>query len=469
MTKHRILIVDDDLSIRTMLQKLLEREGYEVITAFNGEDGVDMAEKETPDLILLDLGLPGIDGIEALKRIKKIDSEISAIMITAEGSIQSAVSAMKAGARNYITKPFNTEEIRLLVSETLETVRLRREVHLLRKAQRDTFDLDHVISESEGFKKVIRLAQRIAQSETTTVLIEGESGTGKEVIAKLVHFAGQRADGPFVPINCGAIPKDLVESELFGSEKGAFTGAAQTRAGKFESADGGTLFLDEVGELTLDNQIKLLRVLEEKTFYRLGGNKNIHVDVRIVAATNRELHKAIEAGDFREDLYYRLNVAAIYIPPLRDRQEDIIPLAEQFIKEFCGTFGKAPLKIRPEAEERLLTYQWKGNVRELRNAIERIVLLEEGTELRLEHLTFLHPRGTLRQATPQSNPTAPTASQNDNPFQLPAEGVILDELNKDLIKQALSITGGNQVRAAKLLGLTRGTLRYRLDKYGIQE
>lgn len=465
--KHKILIVDDDLAIRTMLQKVLEREGYDVVAALNGEEAVDLAEKEAPDLILLDLGLPGIDGIETLKRIKKNDSEIAAIMITAEGSIQSAVSAMKAGARNYITKPFNTDEIRLLVSETLETVRLRREVHLLRNAQRDSFDLDHVIAESEAFKKVIRLSQRIAQSETTTVLIEGESGTGKEILAKLIHYTGPRANGPFVPINCGAIPKDLVESELFGNEKGAFTGAAQMRAGKFESADGGTLFLDEVGELTLDNQIKLLRILEEKTFYRLGGNKNIHVDVRIVAATNRDLHKAIETGNFREDLYYRLNVAAIYIPPLRERQEDIIPLTEKFVKEFCGIFGKLPLKILPNAEERLLTYLWKGNVRELRNTIERIVLLEEGSELRLEHLDFLHPRGIARPATDPTSQTLPAVPQN--PFQLPPGGVVLDELNKDLIKQALSLTGGNQVKAAKLLGLSRGTLRYRLDKYGIQE
>lgn len=467
--KHKILITDDDLSIRTMLQKVLEKEGYSVLTALDGEEGVELAASESPDLILLDLGLPGINGIEALRQIKKNDPDMAAIMITAEGSIESAVSAMKAGARNYITKPFNTDEIRIIVAETLETVRLRREVHILRSNQRDDFDPTQIIAQSEAIKKIMRLSQRIAQSETTTVLIEGESGTGKEVIAKLIHYTGPRADGPFVPINCGAIPKDLVESELFGSEKGAYTGAAQTRAGKFEAANGGTLFLDEVGELSLDNQIKLLRVLEEKSFYRLGGNKNIHVDVRIVAATNRDLNKAIEEGAFREDLYYRLNVAGIYIPALRERQEDIIPLAEKFIKEFCGTFGKPPLTIEPEAEERLLTYAWKGNVRELRNTIERVILLEDGTVLKGAHLDFLHPPRHSRRNVVQS-PTAQSApTEQSGAFKLPPEGVILDDLNKDLIHQALEVTGGNQVRAAKLLGLTRGTLRYRLDKYGIQE
>ncbi|MBT4139951.1 MAG: sigma-54-dependent Fis family transcriptional regulator [Candidatus Latescibacteria bacterium] len=468
--KHKILITDDDLSIRTMLQKVLEKEGYSVITALDGEEGVELAASESPDLILLDLGLPGINGLEALRQIKKNDPDMAAIMITAEGSIESAVSAMKTGARNYITKPFNTDEIRLIVSETLETVRLRREVNILRSTQRDTFDPTQIITQSEAIKKVIRLSQRIAQSESTTVLIEGESGTGKEIIAKLIHYSGPRVDGPFVPINCGAIPKDLVESELFGSEKGAYTGAAQTRAGKFEAANNGTLFLDEVGELSLDNQIKLLRVLEEKSFFRLGGNKNIKVDVRIVAATNRDLHKAIEEGEFREDLYYRLNVAGIYIPPLRERQEDIIPLAEQFIREFCGTFGKPPLKIESEAEERFLTYAWKGNVRELRNTIERIVLLEDDDVLKGEHLDFLQPPRQSRRnvvQTPASHTTEPEAQSRT--FKLPAEGVVLDELNKDLIQQALEVTGGNQVRAAKLLGLTRGTLRYRLDKYDIQE
>lgn len=469
--KHKILITDDDLSIRIMLQKVLEKEGYTVLTALDGEEGVELAASESPDLILLDLGLPGIDGIEALRQIKKQSPDMAAIMITAEGSIESAVSAMKAGARNYITKPFNTDEIRLLVSETLETVRLRREVDILRSTQRDTFDPKQIITQSEAIQKVIRLSQRIAQSETTTVLIEGESGTGKEVIAKLIHYTGPRADGPFVPINCGAIPKDLVESELFGSEKGAYTGAAQTRAGKFEAANGGTLFLDEVGELSLDNQIKLLRVLEEKSFFRLGGNKNILVDVRIVAATNRDLHKAIEEGEFREDLYYRLNVAGIYIPPLRERQEDIIPLAEKFIREFCGAFGKPPVKIEPEAEERLLTYDWKGNVRELRNTIERVILLEEGDTLKAQYLDFLRPPRNSRRSVVQTPTDSTSSNDTDNGgnFKLPPEGVVLDDLNKDLIQQALSVTGGNQVRAAKLLGLTRGTLRYRLDKYDIQE
>lgn len=341
-------------------------------------------------------------------------------------------------------------------------MRLRREVEVLRTTQREIFSLDDVIAESESFKKVLRLAQRIAESESTTVLIEGETGTGKEVLAKLIHYTGSRSEGPFVPINCGAIPKDLVESELFGSEKGAYTGSTQTRAGKFEAANGGTLFLDEVGELSLDNQIKLLRVLEEKSFFRLGGNKNIQVDIRIIAATNRDLQDAISVGDFREDLYYRLNVAGIYIPPLRERQEDIIPLAEQFIHEYAASFAKPPLRLSPEAEERMLTYDWKGNVREIRNTVERLILLLDGESVSPEDLDFLR----INSRRPASR-TAETDPEDANPFKLPPEGVILDDLNKDLIQQALTLTSGNQVRAAKLLGLTRGTLRYRLDKYGI--
>ena len=331
---------------------------------------------------------------------------------------------------------------------------------MLRTAQRERIDLGEIIAESNAFKRVIRVAEKIAKSKTTTVLIEGESGTGKEHIAQMIHYDGNRADGPFIAINCGAIPKDLVESELFGNEKGAFTGATQSRIGKFEAADGGTLFLDEVAELDPANQIKLRRVLEQRSFYRLGGNKSISVDIRIVTATNRNLREATEQGDFREDLFYRLNVAPIYIPPLRERPEEILPLIHRFLREFSAGSRNPMNKIEPEAEHRMLTYPWKGNVRELRNAVERIVLLEEDDTLRLEHLSFLGP------STP--NLSGETGQRGDTPFQLPPEGVVLDDLNKDLIQQALSLTGGNQVRAAKLLGLTRGTLRYRLDKYGLQ-
>ena len=380
-------------------------------------------------------------------------------MITAEGTIETAVAAMKAGARNYITKPFNTEELQLLIAETLETVRLRREINVLRTAQRERIDIDNVVAKSQAFKRVIRVAERVARSDTATVQIEGESGTGKEHI---IHYKSQKADGPFIAINCGAIPKDLVESELFGSEKGAFTGAAQSRIGKFEAADGGTLFLDEVGELDPENQIKLLRVLEERSFYRLGGNKSISVDVRIVAATNRNLREATEQGEFREDLFYRLNVAPIYIPPLRERREDIVPLIQRFLKEFAAGSSDPISKLEPEAERRMLDHPWKGNVKELRNAIERIALLEDDDTLRLDHLGFLN----ISLAAPAS--AEDTDGGDTSSFQLPPEGVVLDDLNKDLIQQALSLTGGNQVRAAKLLGLTRGTLRYRLDKYGLQ-
>ena len=459
---HKILCVDDDLSIRTMLDKALRAEGYDVITAINGEEAVELAESQDPDLILLDIGLPGINGIETLTRIKKANPDASAIKITAAGTIETAVAAMKAGARNYIQKPFNTDELQLLIAETLETVRLKKEVVVLRSAQRDRSDIDNIVAESAAFKRVLDMSHKIAKSDATTVLIEGESGTGKEHIAQIIHYKGSRADGPLVAINCGAIPKDLVESELFGSEKGAFTGAAQSRIGKFEAADGGTLFFDEIAELSLDNQVKLLRVLEERSFSRIGSNKDIRVDVRIVAATNRNLREATEAGDFREDLFYRLNVATIFIPPLRERRDDIIPLVQRFLNEFAGASEDGMRKIDPQAERTLLNYDWKGNVREIRNAVERIALLEDGDTLLHEHLDFL---GGLRRTT---SAATDSASAGGDGFMLPTDGVVLDELNKDLIQQALEMTGGNQVRAAKLLGLTRGTLRYRLDKYGIQ-
>jgi DNA-binding NtrC family response regulator len=459
---HKILCVDDDLSIRTMLDKALRVEGYQVLTAMNGEEAIELFVSQDPDLILLDIGLPGINGIETLTRIKKAAPEASAIMITAEGTIESAVAAMKAGARNYIQKPFNTDELQLLIAETLETVRLKREVSVLRSVQRDRSDVDNIVAESPALKRVLKMSQRIAESDSTTVLIEGESGTAKEHIAQIIHYKGPRAESPFVAINCGAIPKDLVESEFFGSEKGAFTGAAQSRIGKFEAADGGTLFLDEVGERSLDNQIKLLRVLEERSFYRLGGNKTIHVDVRIVAATNQNLREATEAGEFREDLFYRLNVANILIPPLRERREDIMPLVHRYLNEFASTSVDDMRKVDPQAERVLMSYDWKGNVREVRNAIERIALLEEGDTLLPEHLHSLGP--IRRESRPDTLDT-----EAANGFRLPPDGVILDDLNKDLIQQALEMTSGNQVRAAKLLGLTRGTLRYRLDKYGIQD
>ena len=456
--EHKILVVDDDQTIRTILEKVLTNEGYAVVSAISGEEAVALADREQPDMILLDIGLPGMDGIEALAQIRKDDPDMAAVMITAQGSIASAVAAMKAGAKNYVTKPFNTDELRLIIAEILETVRLKREVQILRDAQKESIDFDRIVSESQAFKRIIQQAQRIAQGETTTVLIEGETGTGKEIIARLIHYRSSRAEDPFVPINCGAIPRDLVESELFGYEKGAFTGATQHRIGKFEAADGGTLFLDEVGELSPDNQIKLLRVLEEKAFYRVGGNKTIRVDVRILAATNCDLSQSVESGNFREDLYYRLNVAVLQIPPLRERIEDIIPLVKRFLQEFSGTFGKSMLRIHPDAEKCLMAYGWKGNVREIRNTIERIILLEDGDTLRADHLDFLWP----------DQKAGGSVETEGHIFRLPVQGIVLDDLNRDLILQALALTGGNQVRAAKLLGLSRGTLRYRLDKYGIK-
>jgi len=455
--EHRILVVDDDLTIRTILARVLEDEGHTVAQALSGEEALGIAQQERPDLALLDIGLPGIDGLEVLSRLRRDVPEIAVVMITAQTSVKTAVAAMRAGARNYLAKPFGPDEIRAVVGEALETVRLRREVQIHRDTQRRSVDLESIVGESEGFQAVLSLAGRVALSESTTVLIEGESGTGKEIIARLIHYRSGRSAGPFVAINCGAIPRDLVESELFGHERGAFTGAVQARTGKFEAADGGTLFLDEVGELAPDSQIQLLRVLEDHTICRVGGTKHTQIDVRVLAATNVTLDERVASGRFREDLFYRLNVAAIQIPPLRERQADIVPLARRFLSEFSRAFGKSMTGIAPGAETRLLDYPWRGNVRELRNAVERIVLLEDGDTLTEAHLRFLGGR----------QPELPLGQQRGEGYRLPPEGVVLEEVNRDLIRQALDLAGGNQVKAAKLLGLSRGTLRYRLEKYGL--
>jgi DNA-binding NtrC family response regulator len=369
---------------------------------------------------------------------------------------------MKEGAADFVVKPFDLNHLGVLIEKNLEHARLQFRVKLLQEELEEERSRSGIIGHSSALKKALETAEKLAQGENTTVLVEGESGTGKELLARFVHQKSSRADKPFITVNCGAIPKDLAESEFFGYEKGAFTGATEKmKQGKFELADGGTILLDEVRELSLEMQVKLLRVLEEKRFYRLGGTKEISVDVRVIAASNRELAKEVEAGRFREDLFYRLNVASIRIPPLRNRREDIGDLCSAFLREFCGRFNRAVSQISPEGMRYLETLTWKGNVRELRNAMERVVLLNNVPTLTAEHFAFLRQSGTVAPAADGANGKAFV-------LEIPPQGVPMNEVVRDLILKTLEIVGGNQVQAAKVLGLTRSKLRYRMEQLGIQ-
>jgi two-component system response regulator AtoC len=456
MYRYKLLIVDDDKQLQTSLRHLL-RGKYDIIIAGSGEEALSLLDGGTFDLILLDIRLPGIDGIDTLRALRKKNKEVLVIMMTAYEDIRSVVTSMKNGAFDYLVKPLNSDELEIIIQRALNNLRLQKEVDELRKAYVREFDIDDVVGESEGIKRALQMADKIAKSPDTTVLIEGETGTGKEVIAQMVHYRSGRLGKPFISINCSAIGRDLVESELFGYEKGSFTGGLQEgKKGQFEAADHGTLFLDEVSELTPTIQAKLLRFLEIKEFYRVGGTEKKKVDVRVVAATNKKLETMISEGLFREDLYYRLNVAKIFLPPLRERKEDIMPLAYLFMQKFNTKFGKNFNAISREGHDLLLKHPWQGNVRELRNCIERILLMEEGQEIKREHLASVL---VARETQPY---------QNIDAIQIPPSGIKLDELTKVLIRKAVDMKEGNKVHAAKLLGISRATLLYRIKKYGLK-
>ncbi len=374
----KILVIDDEKLIRWTLEDALRKEGYRVFSAETGEAGLRLVEEEYPDLILLDLRLPGMDGMEVLERAKELEPEALVIILTAHGTVESAVAAMKKGAFDYVNKPFDLDETRLIICKALETRNLKREVVQLRREQKERFGVDDIIGVSEAVREMLGLVQRIAKSGATTVLIHGESGTGKELLARAIHARSGRAEKPFMAINCTALPEKLVESELFGHEKGAFTDAKFSKKGLLELAAGGTALLDEVGDMHPPMQAKLLRVIEEKSFMRVGGTRDIQVDVRIIATTNRDLLQQVKEGTFREDLYYRLKVVPIFIPPLRERREDILPLAKHFVDRYSKEFRREVKGIAPEAEALLHEYGWPGNVRELRNAIERAMILGSG-------------------------------------------------------------------------------------------
>jgi DNA-binding NtrC family response regulator len=453
LRKTKILVVDDEHLIRWSLEQNLKKQGYEVYTAGNGEDALRLVRDEQPELVLLDIQLPGIGGLEVLEKVKEFDEEIIAIMLTAHGGLETAVNSMRMGAYDYINKPFNLDELSIVIKKALETSDLRREVVQLR-SEHKKLGPPKIIGTSKHMKNVLDMMGKVAKSEASTVLIQGESGTGKELVAKWIHYQSNRAEKPFVAINCAAVPATLLESELFGHEKGAFTDAKTAKKGLFELADGGTVFLDEIGDMEMGMQAKLLRFLEDRTFRRIGGAKVISVDVRIISATNKELLKAIEEKSFRNDLYYRLQVIPIFLPALRERKEDIIQLANYFMESFGKEFNKSVKAISSMAEKMLLEYSWPGNIRELKNVIERAIILGTEDMLLIENLP-------LEIIAKSSTSTVPVST-----FKLPPEGVDIEEVEKELIRQSLEITDWNQSKAAKKLNLGIDAFRYRMKKFG---
>lgn len=454
MKKLQILVIEDGQSQREMLKDFLSKEGHHCQEAENGERGIAAVRAGHFDLILLDYKMPGMDGMAVLKSIKAINPEIDVVIITAYGTIETAVEAMKAGAIDYITKPIEFDELLLLIEHVAERRTLIRENELMRRElQEKGITSDKIIYRSAPMRELINMAGRIANSRAT-VLLQGESGTGKELLARLVHQSGGRSQKPFVAINCGALPETLLESELFGHEKGAFTGAALRRIGRFEEADGGTLFLDEIGEVTQAVQIKLLRFLQERAFQRLGGNLSITADVRVISATNRDLATRVKEGAFREDLFYRLNVVVMSLPPLRERKEDIPPLIEHFLQKYAQANNKRMEGLTSEAHDLLLKYDYPGNVRELENILERAVVIARDDLIALEDLPF--------RETELSEFAA-----------MKTEGGILrqslDDLERKMIISAMAKADNHQTKAAEILGLSERMLRYKLKKYALKE
>ncbi len=452
-TNHKtILLVDDDASLRRVLAHHLTEAGYQVLTAANGKEGLDIFTSQQVEMVITDIQMPELSGLELLRRITVMSPDVIVLVITAFGSIETAVEAMKLGAYDYITKPFNREELLLTVSKGLQYTELMRENRSLKQFIESRFSLDNIIGNSSAMQRVFNLVQKVAPTDLA-VLLTGESGTGKELIAKALHQHSTRRDGPFVALNCGAIPEGLLESELFGHRRGAFTGAHANTRGKLEAADKGTVLLDEIGELPLALQVKLLRVLEGGEFQRVGETETRHVDVRFIAATNRNLSKMVEDGRFREDLYFRLRVVPIHLPPLRERREDIPLLADYFLQEVRQRYGRVGIRFEKEIFRYFQAYAWPGNVRELKHTVERMVVIADDDAITIADLP--------------EQLTQTTGNAANVLLQLPDDGIDLEEVEREILRQALEKHGGNQTRTAQYLNITRSALIYRMQKYGL--
>jgi two-component system response regulator AtoC len=458
MPKETILVVDDERLVRWSLQQKLEQWGYHVSLAEDGTTALGRFQIDNPDLITLDMKLPDMTGLELLAELRNRHCQAPVIMITAFGVVDDAVRSLKLGAYDFIEKPINFEKLENSIRNALETGRLRTEIARTQEIQRSEFSVEQIIGVSQHVRDVRDLVQKVARSEASTILIQGESGTGKDLIAHAIHFESDRHDRPFFAINCAAIPETLMESELFGHEKGAFTDARQQKKGMFEMADGGTLFLDEVSEMTQGMQAKLLRVLEGQQFRRVGGVKNLTVDVRVIVASNRNLEEAVRTGKFRQDLYFRIAIIPIVLLPLRDHKDDIPMLLEHFIRHYNQKFRKNIQGLSKDAEQLLLDYSWPGNVRELKNAIERVMILGDGNRVSAKYLPIRIAEGGPLSLVPQDGP-------DPGGIQLPITGTPLYDVERELIRQALEHSRGNKTTAARLLHITRDTLRYKVKKY----
>lgn len=466
----KALVIDDDIIIREMIEAFLQNDGFEVSSASDGKIALTILKNEEFDIILTDLLMPNMSGLDLLRQISFLGIKTPLIVMTAFGTIQTAVEAMRHGAFDYITKPFNLNELKIIIKRALSITKIQMENVLLKKQLKKKYSFEGLIGDSPKMQSVFEMIEKIADTDST-ILITGESGTGKELVARTIHFNSSRFNNAFVPLNCAAIPKDLLESELFGHEKGAFTGAINTRIGRFELAHSGTLFLDEIGELDPSLQVKLLRVLQQKEFERVGGLKTIKVDVRILAATNKDLEKAAREGNFREDLFYRLNVIPLHLPPLRDRVEDIPLMLEHFVNYFCTKRNRKPFGFTPEASQCLFRYNWRGNVRELENLIERLSILASSNTITVPDL----PEKFYSLATVEDykNYESPSADNIAMDFETSAKGCdlnkIINNMERTLIINALSKSRGVKSKAANLLGLNRTTLIEKMKKMGIDK
>jgi two-component system, NtrC family, response regulator AtoC len=455
-TPARILVVDDEKLIRWSVSERLQRDGYEVLSAETGEQALELVGSSPPDVMLLDVKLPGIDGVVTLQRALALHPEVAVLMMSAHSTVDVAVEAMKHGALDFLVKPFQLNALVAAVERALATSRTRRQIATLSSDKRAASALEAIVGRSSAIEQVRTMIGRLAASDTTTVLIEGESGSGKEVVARAIHFESARRDHPIMQVNCAALPEHLLESELFGHERGAFTDAHTMKRGLFETAEGGSVMLDEIGDLPPGGQAKLLRLLENKTFRRVGGVAELRADVRVIAATNVNLEERVSEGRFRADLFFRLNVVRVVVPSLRDHQEDVPTLVAHFIARFNQELKRSVRGVSPAAMELLRAYHWPGNVRELRNVIERAFILHAGPEeIRPEHLT------------PELRRTAPARPKERLVPTVEEQGLVLDDVERKLIAEAMERSSGNQSKAARLLGVSRDTLRYRLKKHGM--